>query len=104
MFESGAIIDWTPVVDQSEGFSGADVHHLAQYALMQPIRELTSQKFWSFTPGMSLEHSMIYKHLFYLPVFCFQDGRLQPTEETNPEAMECTLDEVPSYLVHIILF
>jgi SpoVK/Ycf46/Vps4 family AAA+-type ATPase len=51
MFESGAEIDWTIIVEKSKGFSGSDIHHLAQHALMQPIRELMTQTFWAFTPG-----------------------------------------------------
>jgi ATP-dependent 26S proteasome regulatory subunit len=58
MFEPGVDIDWTTVVLKSKGFSGADVHHLAQHAMMQPIRELMAQRFWEFTSGKQRVQSL----------------------------------------------
>jgi len=44
-------IDWMPVVDRTDGFSGADIAHVAQCAMIQPIRELKYTKFWVLTKG-----------------------------------------------------
>jgi ATP-dependent 26S proteasome regulatory subunit len=47
----GCSVDWSMVVDNTEGFSGADISHLAQTAMIIPVRELKDTRFWSITSG-----------------------------------------------------
>ncbi|XP_042888578.1 suppressor protein of bem1/bed5 double mutants-like isoform X2 [Penaeus japonicus] len=41
--------EWTSLLDTTEGFSGADLTHLAVAAAFFPIRELQTCRFWRFT-------------------------------------------------------
>ncbi|XP_063599374.1 uncharacterized protein LOC134775741 [Penaeus indicus] len=41
--------EWTNLLDTTEGFSGADLTHLAMAAAFFPIRELQTSRFWRFT-------------------------------------------------------
>ena len=43
--------DWQTLLDATEGYSGADLTHLATTAAFHPIRELQSARFWRFTAG-----------------------------------------------------
>ncbi|KAF4521315.1 hypothetical protein B566_EDAN002319 [Ephemera danica] len=41
-------LDWAPLLDSTEGYSGSDLATLAQYALLQPVRELQHAAFWAY--------------------------------------------------------
>lgn len=41
--------EWLNILDATEGYSGADLTHLAMAAAFQPIRDLQSSRFWKFT-------------------------------------------------------
>lgn len=50
--EGAGLLDWAPMLDQTEGYSGSDLAALTQYALLQPIRELEHATHWAFKKGV----------------------------------------------------
>ncbi|CAB3380202.1 Hypothetical predicted protein [Cloeon dipterum] len=77
MMSCGQFVDWTEILDKTEGYTGSDLEQMAQCALLQPVRELRFAQFWKYTA----------------------DGQLQPTNDQDYVAVKGTLDEFPPHLV-----
>ncbi|CAL4076149.1 unnamed protein product [Meganyctiphanes norvegica] len=41
--------EWSQLLDATDGYSGADISHMTMAASFQPIRELHTNRFWTFT-------------------------------------------------------
>ena len=44
--------DWDVLVEKMEGFSGSDIATCVADAILQPIRELESSKYWKYDEGI----------------------------------------------------
>lgn len=66
--------DWQTLLDATEGYSGADLAHLATTAAFLPIRELQSARFWRFTA----------------------DNKITPCSNETLGAMQYTLSKLPA--------
>lgn len=69
--------DWQTLLDATEGYSGADLTHLATTAAFHPIRELQSARFWRFTA----------------------DNKITPCSSDTLGAMQYTLSKLPAHRV-----
>ena len=43
--------EWDNLVQKTEGFSGSDIATCTADAVLQPIRELESSKYWKYEKG-----------------------------------------------------
>lgn len=66
--------DWITLLDNTEGYSGADLTHLTMAAAFQPIRDLQSSRFWRFT----------------------RDNKITPCPSDTLGAMQYTLNKLPA--------
>jgi len=55
--------EWDNLVEKTEGFSGSDIATCTADAVLQPIRELESSKYWKYDKG----------DLVILIIHCFSD-------------------------------
>lgn len=46
--------EWDSLVQKTEGFSGSDIATCAADAVLQPIRELESSRYWKYEKGKIL--------------------------------------------------
>ncbi|KAG0719810.1 Vacuolar protein sorting-associated protein 4 [Chionoecetes opilio] len=69
--------EWQVLLDATEGYSGADLTHLATTAAFLPIRELQSARFWRFTA----------------------DNKITPCSSDTLGAMQYTLSKLPAHRV-----
>ena len=44
--------EWEILVQKTDGFSGSDIATCAADAVLQPIRELESSKYWKYDEGI----------------------------------------------------
>lgn len=74
--------DINQLVNDTEGFSGADLTILIRDALMQPIRELQSANSWCQTRGIDMNGVL-------------RDGLWVPCAKNKPGANHCTWEQLP---------